>query len=137
MLSSSIRKKTKALFSIATLLFFHSLAHAHGENKPGPHHGFIRMPGAFHTEVVPHKDGFEILLLDIHFQHPTTKNSTVKAAVTLGKQSVALKCKPNVRSFFCAADKNLLKQASALEVTATRETSQGRTVIYTLPLSYE
>jgi hypothetical protein len=31
-------------------------AWGHGEDKPGPNGGYIQMPGAFHTELVPVSD---------------------------------------------------------------------------------
>ena len=41
-------------------------AFAHGEDKAGPHGGFIRMPGAYHTEVVPvSKNQAKVYLLDM------------------------------------------------------------------------
>jgi hypothetical protein len=61
----------------AAILFQHTLASAHGEDKAGPNGGFIRMPGAFHTELVPSgKDKLKVYLLDIQWKNPSLKNSS-------------------------------------------------------------
>lgn len=122
------------LFTLAASLFYITQTFAHGENMPGPHGGFIRMPGAFHTEVIPQKTGFEIMLLDINFQHPSIKDSSVNAAIKFDHQSTALRCKLESDHFFCAASKELIKKAKTLELVATREKAKGAPVEYALPL---
>lgn len=75
---------------------------AHGEDKPGPHGGHIRMPANFHTEVVPDKDGsFHIYLLDMQFKVPLVEKSSIKAFVLKGKKKSTLKCKVMVDHFHC------------------------------------
>jgi hypothetical protein len=87
---------------IASITFAANLAFAHGEDKPGPNGGHIRMPGNFHTEVIADKDGsFHVYLLDIQFQNPTIKNSEVKAHIISGKGKTKLKCKPMGTHFHC------------------------------------
>src|SRR5580704_7309495 len=98
--------KNYLLFLLIFLVIIHPYAFAHGEDKPGPHGGFIRMPGAFHIEVIPRNTSFEIMLLDIKFQHPTTKNSSVKATIQMEKNSVELKCEKRSDYFLCVASKN-------------------------------
>lgn len=44
-------KITKLLLTSAIALSWSS-SFAHGEGKPGPNGGEIRMPGAFHTEAI-------------------------------------------------------------------------------------
>ncbi len=52
---------------------------AHGDGAQGPHHGYIQMPGAYHTELTVDLDKKEakVWLLDINFQNPQTVNSEV------------------------------------------------------------
>ena len=58
--------------------------HAHGEDRPGPHGGIIRMPGAFHTELRPKSNReFELFLLDMKWGEPSVAQSSVEAASKL------------------------------------------------------
>ena len=57
---------TALIFSTLTVLSVNLFAH--GEDKPGPHGGYIRMPGSFHTEVVKEKAGYRVYLLDINWK---------------------------------------------------------------------
>lgn len=54
-------------------------SYAHGDGAQGPHHGYIQMPGAYHTELTVDLDKKEakVWLLDINFQNPQTVNSEV------------------------------------------------------------
>lgn len=122
---------------LACLVFGSSPLFAHGENMTGPNGGFIRMPGAFHTEVIQQKNGFKVLLLDMQFKNPSVANSDVKATLKYDSKKVALTCKPKTDYFYCTASKKLLKKATVLEITAMRETSQGTVVTYPLPLKLE
>lgn len=112
-----------------------SSAFAHGEDKYGPNKGHIRMPGAFHTELVL-KDptSVEIYLLDINFQNPIVDKSTVLVDATLGKESWALNCKTQTatKSFLCQSNKDLSK--SKIKVLANRNQQQGNVAEYQLPL---
>lgn len=107
---------------------------AHGEDKLGPHNGYIRMPGAFHTEVVPAKNGIKIMLLDIQFQHPSIKNSSMQASIKKAKKIYNLACKARRNYFFCPVKEGLLSQKGTLQIIARRENSQGVVVNYPLPL---
>ena len=49
-MENSIFQKMMAF--LVTFILMTSQSWAHGEDKYGPHKGFIRMPGAFHTELV-------------------------------------------------------------------------------------
>lgn len=118
------------LFSI--LFVYCNPLFAHGEEKPGPHGGWIRMPGAFHTEVVPKQTGFEVYLLDINFTHPIVTDSSVNAIIKYDSKSVKLTCKKLRHSFLCTADKSLLKKASSLEIFAIRQHAKGNIAVYPL-----
>lgn len=92
----------KLIISLLISSLFGLTALAHGEDKPGPHGGHIRMPANFHTEVVPDKDGsFHIYLLDMQFKEPIVKKSSVKAFVLNGKKKSSLKCKVMADHFHC------------------------------------
>ena len=47
----------KAYLFLMAMLVSSILAFAHGEDKPGPHGGHIKMPANFHTEVIASEDG--------------------------------------------------------------------------------
>ena len=117
---------------LITVLLFTSQGFSHGEDKPGPNQGFIQMPGAFHTEVVPQsKNSVQVYLLDIAWKNPTIKDSSVKAQI--GKESV--QCAPQKNFFICQfSDKIDLKSKSQLKISAVREKAVGNEAIYELPL---
>lgn len=110
---------------------------AHGEDTPGPHGGIIRMPGAFHTEVIPEKNGFKILLVDLNFENPMTKDSGVKAKIKSGEKNTELKCEIKQDYFFCEAPKNLMETKGTLEILPTRHKAEGALVSYPLPLEIQ
>lgn len=119
-------------------MFMATQAFAHGEDKLGPHGGYVRMPGAFHTEVVPEgKDQIKVYLLDINWKNPSTKNSSVE--ITLQKKPKApIQCQAQNDFFICAlpAGTNLQKKGK-LFVTSQREEQKGNQATYDLPLKLE
>lgn len=83
----------KAAFILLFLQLLAGYIFAHGENKPGPHGGFVEMSKNIHTEVNPDKDGsFHIFLLDGNMENPTIKNSSLSASIKSGKKEVKLDC---------------------------------------------
>ncbi len=63
--------------TVALMLIVHT-AYGHGENKLGPNGGFIKMPGAFHTEVVPvGQNKLKVFLLDMNWKNPSILNSNL------------------------------------------------------------
>lgn len=122
------------LFFTATLVSG-ILAFAHGEDKPGPNGGHIKMPANFHTEVIADEDGsFHIYLLDMQFQNPTIKNSEIKAYVISKKKRTNLKCNVmGANHFHCKAAKPI--KSGSLIVKAKREgTWASMEAKYDLPL---
>lgn len=101
---------------------------AHGEDAPGPHKGYIKMPGPFHTELVPDKKGIVIYLLDMEFKNPTVENSQVSVVV---QDTKTVKCLPKDYHFFCAVP---LPKGGSVKVISTRMQAKGNTVVYDLPL---
>ncbi|MGZ3782671.1 MAG: hypothetical protein ACXVCY_18655 [Pseudobdellovibrionaceae bacterium] len=126
----------KTLISI--LIMLPTISWAHGENKPGPHGGQIRMPGGFHTEVVLDKDqSLEVYLLDLNFKNPMTENSKVDvSAVSTTKETVNFKCATLEDHFHCIGDKALPKNGE-LTVTAVRNKAVGNKAVYKLPFTFE
>ncbi|MBA3660235.1 MAG: hypothetical protein H0W64_00735 [Gammaproteobacteria bacterium] len=116
------------------LLVSHS-AFGHGENTPGPHQGYIRMPGAFHTEVIPQKNGIKVMLLDINFKNPMTSNSSVKAIIQNAGGEQSFTCKARKNYFFCPIALRLLLQKGTLQVLAKRKNIPGAPADYPLPLT--
>lgn len=116
------------------------IAKAHGEDKPGPNGGFIRMPGAFHTEAVPvGSKQLKIFLLDIEWKNPTVVNSSVKAThVSTSKKKTDGVCKPKENYFDCVFDRSAdLTKSGKVEVEAQRNLQKGIPVSYPLPLKLE
>ncbi len=113
-------------------------AYSHGEDKSGPHQGFVRMPGAFHIEVVPiSKNKIKIYLLDIDWKNPSVKRSSMEVTLKTGKDYRAT-CKVIKKYFECAFLESInLKDTGQLIVLATREGRKGSEALYSLPLKLE
>lgn len=128
-------KKIPILFLL--VIFSPAFANAHGENKPGPHGGFIRMPGAFHTEVVQvGADKAKIYLLDMNWKEPSVKNS--KLEVRVGAKGSAT-CAIQAESYFlCSFPKGIdLSKKGTLKIKAQREGQMGNEISYELPLKLQ
>ena len=129
-------KKVKVFIVCVGLSLFggESSAFAHGEDKPGPHGGVIRMPGAFHTEVVAQGDNaIDVYLLDINWKDQTVKDSSVSVSHVDGQRLTALKCQGRENLFSCEAESGELK-SGALTLKSSRLGVQGVEVTYPLPL---
>ena len=127
-----MKTPTVLCFWILTILSLNVFAH--GEDKPGPHGGYIRMPGAFHTEVVNEKEGYRVFLLDINWKNPSVLDSSVSASINFGKNTTELTCSKDKESFFC---KSSLSQIGVLNIHAKREGQAGGVATYKLPLKFE
>lgn len=105
---------------------------AHGEDKPGPHGGYISMPGAFHVELLPvSASQMKIYLLDAHWTNPTVEDSRVE--LSAGKKNAA-KCVAAKDHFVCNFAAPLDLQKGEVTVNATRENQKGNAAKYPLPL---
>lgn len=127
------------MFKLITVLFaiiaVGSIAQAHGEEKPGPHGGHIQMPADFHTEVIADADGaFRVYLLDLKFENPTIKNSSVNAYILKGKKKNDLKCEAmGDDHFHCTGQK--FQKSGSLIVKAKRDGKEADIEAkYKLPL---
>lgn len=75
---------------------------AHGEDKPGPNGGHIKMPANFHTElIVLPNNQLKIFLLDIQFKNATTEKSDVKAFYKNKNRKTNLKCSGENTYYIC------------------------------------
>lgn len=120
---------------VFTVFVWSPLIRAHGEDKPGPHGGFIRMPGAFHTEVIlTAPNTVQIYLLDLEWKNPTVKDSSVQVTLQMKKKSNGI-CEAQADFFICRFDSSVdLKNKGALIVQATRDKQVGQPMTYPLPL---
>lgn len=123
----------KFILSVLVLILHSGQSFAHGEDKPGPHGGFIRMPGAFHTEVVKTgKSSARIFLIDINWKDPMTKNSSVKAEIGGASKG---DCKAQGNFFQCSFSNDVdLNKKGELKIIAERNGMKGAPIIYELPL---
>ena len=108
-------------------------AFAHGEDKPGPHGGAIKMPSSFHTELVlVNKHQVKIYLLDEGWLNPSIKQSHV--AVRLQSGAVA-KCDIQGEHYLCTfSDSVDLRNKNSLLIQSKRENRKGVEISYDLPL---
>lgn len=125
----------KFFLVVLTLLILSPQSHAHGEDELGPHKGYIKMPGSFHTELVPFKKNkMKVYLLDIDWKNPSVNRSQVQ--MTYNKSQAD--CKSEKNYFMCSFDKSIdLNKNGELKVLAERENKKGAEVIYILPLKLE
>lgn len=126
----------KTLSILALMLATFSLsghqAQAHGEDKPGPHGGVIRMPGTFHTELVAHGDHLMVYLLDIRFKNPVTENSSVKIKVA----DQTKECQAKKGFFECWGTGLDLNKHKKLELLTVRSGVVGKSAVYSWPLDF-
>jgi anionic cell wall polymer biosynthesis LytR-Cps2A-Psr (LCP) family protein len=114
-------------------------AFAHGENKLGPHDGYIRMPGAFHTELVPsHEDSFSVYLMDVNNKNALVNNSSVTLThVSKKGQKTNFTCFPIDDHFTCKLGKKINSKEGKFQVLAKRNGIEGKVAEYPIPLKLE
>ena len=123
----------KTLLS-SILLIISLKTFGHGEDKFGPNGGYLKMPGNFHTEVVPEKDGkLKVFLLDISFKSPVVKNSKIAVTVSNNKKK-EINCTAKRDHFLCETSKADLSKGT-LNIVAERNAVKGADAIYDLPLA--
>ncbi len=130
-----------AQLCLVGLFLSSSSSYGHGEDKPGPHKGFIQMPGAFHIELVPVSNTeFKVYLLDIEWKNPIVKNSEVQMRHSFGKRSFNAACKPATPEadyFSCVFPEKINTKRGNIEIKATRDSAAGNLASYKLPLSFK
>ena len=110
---------------------------AHGEDKPGPNGGHVKMPGPFHTELeIDSVQGAHIFLLDLNFQNPTIKDSSIEAVFKPAKKGkdVTYKCGIMGGNHFHCIPQGKISGKGQLKIKAVREKAVGNEVVYDLPL---
>ena len=123
----------KIVFALIVMTIFAEVGFAHGGDQPGPHGGYVEMPGAFHTEVVPEASGaFRVYLIDIEFKNPIVVNSEVKLWLTNSSKKFEFNCKPEENSFICSSKKTV-PSPKELSIVAKRDGAQGNVALYQLP----
>lgn len=123
---------------LGTILLMGTMVYGHGEDKLGPHKGYIKMPGAFHTEVVGSGfDQFKIYLLDMDFKNPVVAKSTVDIRVNKEGNEEFVSCRETKDHFQCALPKGFSMNGGELVINATRAGAVGTEVRYVLPLALE
>lgn len=113
-----------------------NLVMAHGMNKLGPNGGYIKMPGALHTELVDKESKMHVYLLDMNFKNPTIENSTVKIKYK-GAAETEYSCVKSVTYFICDKPNASLKKYNEVVVSAVRKGIVASNAIYTLPLKLD
>lgn len=127
------------VFILATAILANSESSlAHGEDKAGPNGGFIRMPGAFHTELVLEgKNILKVYLLNMQWKNPSVEKSSLKVTFN-AKKSTKADCVGNETYFVCTFPKSIdLTTNGKLSVQAKREGEKGSEVTYPTPLKLE
>lgn len=121
---------------LAALFLIPTLSWAHGETKPGPHGGHVRMPGAFHTELVLNQDQtVQIFLLDMGFKNPSTKDSKVEVYAKSDKDiKVNFKCSTMEETQFHCIPEKKFPLDGEIVIKAVREKAVGNEAVYKLPL---
>lgn len=130
-------KSAIKIICLTFLLVFEGQALGHGENKPGPNGGHIRMPGAFHTELVAagDKKSFKVFLLDLTFQNPVVQKSSVKLEYA-GAANFQAVCTASKDFFDCKFKDPVPVDRGAIRVLANRQGMKGGVAEYNLPLKF-
>ena len=121
------------LLSLLTNL---NLAFAHGEDKPGPNSGYIRMPGAYHTEIIQDgKSALKVYILDLQFKNPSTDQNKLEISHS---SKVKATCEPKDNYYQCTFPETVdLSKKGNLTVASQRKDQVGMVVSYPLPLKFE
>ncbi len=121
---------------LVNFLLISNFVFAHGEDQAGPHGGFVRMPGAFHTElIVDGVNKLKVYLLDIEWKNPSVLKSDLQ--VTHNNKNKA-SCEALQNYYVCTFTKNVnLLKKGELKVLAQREEQKGMEVFYKLPLKLQ
>ena len=129
---------SKVLFAMYVVIFFSLKVFSHGEDKPGPNAGYVRMPSGFHTELVPKgANQFYVYLLDINWKNPSVKNSSVGLVYNNSGEKMKADCVQKSNYYECRFLQKIMLNHGSLELTAMRESMKAPAAIYELPLSFD
>lgn len=112
-----------------------STVFAHGMNKPGPNNGYVRMPGAYHIELVSDKNSLKVYVLDIAFKPLPLTKATVKITLK-GPKEVGVDCVRGAEFFSCDIKDANMKKFSEILVISSKAGERAATSTYKLPLSF-
>ncbi len=134
-----MRNRVLPALTFTAALFAPTIGAAHGTDEPGPHGGEIRMPGAFHVEVVAQGDAVRLYLLDMEFEQPRVANSSVEAVLEQSERTIELDCTTaeDAKAFTCPLPKGASLQRGTLKIDATRQGNPASTARYELPLDWQ
>lgn len=124
--------------SFVTILisaFFSTAAFAHGMNKPGPNNGYIKMPGAYHIELVTAKNALKLYILDINFKPLPIETASVKVTLK-GLKELMVECTKGAGHFVCDTKDANMKKYTEIMVLSSKTGEKAATSSYALPLSY-
>lgn len=133
---------TLLLSTLLSTLFSTLAIHAMGDDKFGPHKGYIRMPGNIHTEVVPTSETkFKVYVLDIKMKTTKVKDTkieveleTAEATAEKTAEKIPATCKDSKGKYFeCELPKGNLSSGK-LWVKVSRGTTSAIPAVYELPL---
>lgn len=126
------------LILLMTSILGEGLGHAHGEDKPDPNGGFIRMPGTFHTEVLPlGPNKLKVYLLDINWKNPSVSKSSLSVNLK-SKKTFQAKCEVQENYYLCEFPMGGdLTKKGELSIEAQRENQKGNKISYELPLKLQ
>ena len=125
------------IVTLLSILISSGSALAHGMNNHGPNGGYIKMPGAFHTELVDAQKTMRVYLLDMAFKNPEVINSTVHIKYKGKGVEAEYPCTKSSNYFECKKPKDGLKDIKEITVLAVRNNSKGREAVYAVPLKLE
>lgn len=129
------------LFSILLLSnLFITQAFSHGEDKYGPNKGYIRMPGTFHTEVVPQEDGsYLVYLLDVQNKNPKVQDSSVDLELKTPSKSINFVCAAQNQTYFHCKSAEVKKESKSGQIIlkTKRNAIAAKEAIYNLPFKLE
>lgn len=129
------------IFSLLILSnLFVTQAFSHGEDKYGPNKGYIRMPGTFHTEVVPEKDGsYRVYLLDVQNKNPKVQDSSVALELKTSNKSINFVCAAQNETYFHCKSDEVKKESKEGQIIlkTKRNAIAAKEAIYNLPLKLE
>lgn len=108
---------------------------AHGMNKPGPNGGYIRMPGAYHVELVSTDTETKVYILDIGFKKLPVTNALVSMSLK-GAKDFPVKCRKEAEFFRCDIKGSELKMYKELTITSSKAGEKQASSVYSLPLSF-
>ncbi len=134
-----MRKRHLAAVIFAAALSGPTLAGAHGTEEPGPHGGEIRMPGAFHVEVVDKGEALRLYLLNMQFEQPRVADSSVQVVLKQEGSTIRLDCTSaeDAKAFTCPLPDGSSLKHGTLKVDATRQGKPASTARYELPLKWQ